>query len=60
MNIKDDDLRPIYILQDLEMFVVGNNVFCIGSHGTIHKLIIICILSYQPEVDIGFLIDRCT
>ena len=50
----DVQLRPVNALEDVEMSVVGHDVFCIGSNGTINKLVIVGICLYQPEVVIDF------
>lgn len=39
----------IDFVEDLEMFVVGNQVFCLAANGTIDKLVIIGIARNQIE-----------
>ena len=39
----DSQLRPVNLLEDVEMSIVGHNVFGIGCYSTINKLIIISI-----------------
>ena len=51
----DCELRPINLLEDVEMGIVGDDVFGIGCHGTIHELIVVWVGFYQSEVDIDFL-----
>ena len=39
----DRQLRPINLLEDIEMSIVGHNVFGIGCYSAINELIIISI-----------------
>ena len=43
---KDENFWPVYLFEDIEMAVVGNDVLGIGGNGTINKLVIIDILLY--------------
>ena len=51
----DREFRPVNVLKDVEVGVVGDDVLGIGSHGTVNKLVIVGIGLNQSEVDIGFL-----
>ena len=59
MDLEYSNFWPINVLQHLEVLVVGNDIFCIGGHGTVYKLVVIGILGNQTEMDIDFLIDCC-
>lgn len=59
MDLEYSNFWPINVLQHLEVLVVGNDIFCIGSHSTVYKLVVIGILGNQTEMDIDFLIDCC-
>jgi len=38
------------------MGIVGHNVFCISSHGTVHKLVVVNILRNEAKMDVDLLI----
>lgn len=46
-------MRKGYRSQLVEMFVVGDYVFCIGNYGTIHKLVVILVCCYKVESVLG-------
>lgn len=49
------DLRPVDLFEDIEMGIVGDDVFGIGSNGAIDKFVVVDILFYQAEMDIRLL-----
>lgn len=53
----DHEFRPVNVLKDVEVGVVGDDVLGIGSHGTVHELVVVGIDLNQSEVDIDLLID---
>ena len=52
---QDGDLRPINLFEDIEMSVVGNNILGVGSNGAVDKFVVVDVLFYQAEMDIGLL-----
>lgn len=46
-------MRKGYRSQLIEMFVVGDYVFCIGNYGTIHNLVVILVCCYKVESVLG-------
>ena len=38
------------MLQDFEVFILGNNIFCIGNNGAIDKFVVIRVLMDKVEV----------
>ena len=51
----DREFRPVNVLKDVEVGVVGDDVLGIGSHGAVNKLVVVGIGLNQSEVDIDFL-----
>ena len=51
---------PGDFLKNIEMSVVGDNIFSIGCYGTIHEFIIIYIAFYKVKMNIHLLIGRGT
>ena len=49
------DFGPLYLLKNIEMAVIGNNILSISGNCTIDKLIVIYILLYQAEMNVCFL-----
>ena len=37
----DREFRPVYLLEDVEVGVVGDDVLGIGGHGAVNKLIVV-------------------
>ena len=56
---KNTDLGPVYLFEDVEVGVVGDDVLGIGGDSAIDELIVVDILLYQPEMDICLLKFRC-
>ena len=55
LNRKDYNFGPIYVFQDTEMSIIGNNIFGTSSNCTIYELVIIVVFFYQPKMNIDFL-----
>ena len=53
------NFRPRYFFQYLEVSVVGDDVFGIGSNGTINKLIVINIFCNKVKMHIYILKPGC-
>ena len=51
----DCEFGPIYLFEDIEMGIVGDDVLGIGCHGTVHEFIVVGVGFYQSEVNIDFL-----
>lgn len=47
------------MLEDIEVRIVGDDILSINSYSTIHKLIVIGIGIYQPEMVVNLLKDGC-
>lgn len=56
---KDENFWPVYLFEDIEMAVVGDDILGIGGNGTVNKLVVVDILLNQTEMDIGFLEVGC-
>ena len=52
--------EPGDFLKNIEMSVVGDNIFSIGCYGTINEYIIIYIAFYKVKMNIHLLIGRGT
>ena len=52
---KNTDLGPINLFEDVEVGVVGDDVLGIGGDSAIDELIVVDVLFYQPEMDVGLL-----
>jgi hypothetical protein len=50
VNIHNFNSRKWCLLEYIVMMVLGNDVFCIGFKGAVHKLVIIRIYSNQAKM----------
>ena len=55
----DFQFRPVNVFENVEVSVVGHDIFCIGCYGAINKLVVVGISLYQPEMVIDFHELRC-
>lgn len=51
-DCKNTDLGPINLFEDVEVDVVGDDVFGIGGDSAIDELIVVDILFYQFEMEL--------
>lgn len=50
VNIYDLNTREWGLLEDVVMMVLGDDVFCIGFEGAVHKLIVIWVCSNRTKM----------